>query len=347
MLASKNITQTLNTFLVATTIFLLNPLSIAKENADTSGSKTAPLVTGSVTLFNQANQRPVKLNLWYRQGDCHDQSDNNLCLNQQVSGNKVAFLSHGAMGSSKDYNWLAYPLAAQGWIVVGLNHFGESWAYGPENTDPTAVVRLWQRAEDSSFVIDTLVKNNPFNRKVDWQNIVFIGHSSGGQTAASLAGVELSLAQMGSYCDSDKSANDQGCKYVDETKLNILANSPAYEASFKDKRIKAVIMLDPAIGPAATKLSLNNVSVPALVVGAKNNDFLPFEHHAAYYAKHMPNAKLVTLDNNEGHFVFLDECKHQYKANGISLCEDREGVNRKQVHQKLLGLIFPFISTLY
>jgi len=49
------------------------------------------------------------------------------------------------------------------------------------------------------------------------------------------------------------------------------------------------------------------------------------------------------LDQNEGHFVYLGECERQHKARGVSLCKDREGVNRKQIHRKLLGQIFKFL----
>ena len=336
----------LRTVLLTCSLITVSSSLFASNGANKQQQLKPALKTDSMTLFNHQKQRPIMLNLWYKSGECAKQTEGKMCLSNQVKGDKVVFLSHGAMGSARDYNWLAYPLAAQGWIVVGLNHFGESWAYGPENSDPSAVIKLWQRAQDTSFALDSLAKNSPFNRDVNWQSVVFIGHSSGGHTAASLAGVTLNLEQMGTYCDSDKSAADQGCAYVDDTKLSLLKASPDYEASFKDDRIKAVVMLDPAIGPAATKASLNNVSIPALVVGAQNNDFLPFDHHAAYYANNMPKANLVTLNNNEGHFVFLDECNHQHKANGISLCKDREGVNRKQVHQQLLGSIFPFLARL-
>ncbi len=56
------------------------------------------------------------------------------------------------------------------------------------------------------------------------------------------------------------------------------------------------------------------------------------------------NVELVTLNNGEGHFVYINSCDNNYKALGVSLCEDRQGVNRKQVHQKLLGHILKFLT---
>jgi len=324
---------------------LCSSKAIAAAKQSNSASKSS-IQSRTFDIYNQDKQRPVKLNVWYKQGECAEDKADKFCLSPKVSGNKVVFLSHGAMGSAKDYRWLAYPLAAQGWVVVGLNHFGESWAYGPANSDPSAAMRLWQRAEDSSFVMNALMKNNPFQKPVSWESIVFIGHSSGGQTAASLAGVTLNIEQIGKYCRSEVSQADLGCSYAKGKQAEKTMPLPAYQQSFSDPRVKAVVMLDPAVGPAATMQSLKNVSVPALVIGAQNNDFLPFKYHAGYYAKHIPKAKLVSLNNNEGHFVFLDSCSHQYKAQGISLCKDREGVNRKDVHKQLLGHIIPFISAI-
>jgi len=103
-------------------------------------------------------------------------------------------------------------------------------------------------------------------------------------------------------------------------------------------------MLDPALGPAATINSLNQVNKPTLVIGSLNNDFIPFEHHAKYYATHIPSAQLMTLSNNEGHFVYLNQCEHQHKAKGVPLCQDRPGVDRKQVHRKLVGRILSFLN---
>lgn len=300
----------------------------SQENAQPKITKTL------IDINNKVAQRPIKLDLWYKDGE--QSKDNNQPKN-------IVILSHGAMGSALDYSWIAYPLAANGWTVIGMNHFGESWRYGQSNIDPSAVTRFWQRTEDTSYVIDSIDKVLPTFDKDQALNIVIIGHSSGGQTAAALAGVGMNFQQMNQYCSSDKSKDDLGCTYAPKglTQTQLPQNKKALFG--QDKRISRVIMLDPALGPAATIDSLKNAATPALIVGSKNNDFLPFEHHAKYYASYMPNAELVTLDQNEGHFVYLGECEHQHKARGVSLCKDREGVNRKQIHRKLLGQIFKFL----
>lgn len=70
---------------------------------------------------------------------------------------------------------------------------------------------------------------------------------------------------------------------------------------------------------------------------------MPAATHGKYYAENLPQAQLITLNNGEGHFVYLDKCNHSHQAMGIAICQDREGVDRDAVHQRLYGPIFEFI----
>ncbi len=295
-------------------------------------------------IQNIEKQRPVKLDIWRTETNCVANKNSGDCETSIPAISKIAILSHGAMGSAIDYSWLAYPLAANGWTVIGMNHFGESWRYGQANIDPSTVTRFWQRTEDVSFVLDSMAEILPKHSIANDAEIVIIGHSSGGQTAAALAGVTMSMQQMIDYCSSDKSSNDLGCTYGKPEGEQTHESSFTMQSGGYDKRISGVIMLDPALGPAATISSLGQVTRPTLVIGSLNNDFLPFEHHAKYYAAHIPSAQLMTLDNDEGHFIYLNECEHQHKAKGVSLCQDRAGVDRKQAHNRMIGRIFGFLN---
>src|SRR5882762_3461657 len=69
--------------------------------------------------------RPAKVNLWYPEGTCIHASTR-YCLADSSVVNKVVVLSHGSMGSAANYSWLGESLASAGFIVVGVNHYGES-----------------------------------------------------------------------------------------------------------------------------------------------------------------------------------------------------------------------------
>jgi len=55
--------------------------------------------------------RPSKINVWYPQGVCPENTAR-LCLADAAVTNKVVVFSHGSMGSTNEYSWLGDGLAA-------------------------------------------------------------------------------------------------------------------------------------------------------------------------------------------------------------------------------------------
>ena len=105
----------------------------------------------------------------------------------------------------------------------------------------------------------------------------------------------------------------------------------------------AVIALDPALGHAVSEKSLASIKVPTLVLGSLENDFLPYTVHSKYYTNNIQGANLVGIEQGAGHFVYIDECNFNRKVKGVSLCKDREGVERKAIQKQILEHIFGFI----
>jgi len=301
-----------------------------------------------IDMYDEKRQRPVKITVWFpATNDCTDAT---LCLAENTKLDQGAVFSHGAMGAARGYNWIGYALASQGIVTVGLNHYGESWVYGQETIDMSAVLRFWERPRDVTFVLNQLNQNYIksdanipiFNKDIDWDNVTAIGHSSGGATVAALAGSKLELIKAKKYCTTPASEGDKSCGYM---KHQLAAAKEGYNPveSFQDKRIKRMIAMDPALGHVTNENSLKSIEIPVLVIGSKQNDFLTYDTHAGYYAKNIPQAKNVVLNNGEGHFVYLDKCNHSYKAIGVPLCTDRKGVDRDEVHERIYPHLFGFI----
>lgn len=175
-----------------------------------------------------------------------------------------------------------------------------------------------------------------------------MGHSSGGATVIALAGAVFDPQAMRQYCQSDDSRGDRGCGYGTNLPTEALrrGESPPAEATarYRDERVRAVVALDPALGPGYDAPSLSQVSIPVHIIGAVENDFLPFAHHAGRYARLIPGASLTPLAHGEGHFVFLNECAGDLEAQGVALCKDREGVERSAVHARLEETIRTFLA---
>lgn len=298
----------------------------------------------TMDIAQLATGRPIKINLWFPQGTCADTANKKLCLSDSAITNRAIIFSHGAMGSANEYRWVGENLAAQGFVVIGVNHFGESWVYGQDKINPRSSGLIWQRPQDISALLDYLTTHNIFQRDINWSNIIAIGHSAGGQTAAMLAGATFELAQMTDYCKSDQSVNDRSCNYAKNSENAPEEYRKLFRAPQQDQRIKIIVLLDPALGAAANIDSLHKISIPTLVVGAANNDFLPWSNHGLRYATEIPGSKVELLNGQEGHFVFLNQCQHQIKVMDVSLCEDRAGVDRNITHQKLTQVILNFIQ---
>lgn len=324
-------------------IFALLGLFFSKQSL---ANNSLELKSTEVDFFNQKSNRPVKVKFWYQANSAP--CEEKICLLKTQSPDKVAVVSHGAFGSPREMNWLGYALASQGWLVAGVSHYGESWVYGPQTIDPSSVMKFWLRPQDVSFTIDSLSDTGLFNTPLNTNNVLMLGHSSGGFTTLAMAGAKLAAGKTQEYCSSEKAKEDKGCSYGSQKQKQpankkMINKVGKLQATMQDNRVSAVIALDPALGYAASEESLKDINVPTLVIGSVENDFLPFDSHAQYYANNISGAKLVGIEQGAGHFIYIDQCDANREVNGVPLCKDREGVNRKQMQKQVLNHIFGFI----
>lgn len=317
-------------------VFLFSALAFAEDAKQT-------IKMDSLTLNELATGRPMRANIWYPEGTCVDGS--RLCLADSAIADKVLVFSHGAMGSANEYSWLGESLAAYGYIVVGVNHFGESWVYGEDKVNPRASGLIWQRAEDISASLDAFAQKDMFQKPVNWSNIIAVGHSAGGQTASMLAGATFELEQISAYCQSSASVGDRSCGYAKKSEQAPEQFKAKFRMSQADARVKLAVLLDPALGAGAKIESLNAIHLPVLLFGEKNNDFLPWHTQGIHYATHIPNITVKLLEGDEGHFVYINECQNDIKVMDIPLCVDKAGVDRKAVHAKITSSLIAFIQT--
>lgn len=304
------------------------------------------LKTTEVDFFNQQANRPTKVKFWYQggSGSCATK----ICLSKTQNSQRIAIISHGAFGSPRSMNWLGYSLASQGWLVAGVAHYGESWVYGTETIDPKTAAQFWNRPQDVSFTLDRLAENGLFNISLRTNKVLILGHSSGGFTALATIGAKLEAGKSKAYCSSEKAILDKGCLYSHKNQnkpmnQEMVSEIGQLQNQMQDDRVVAAIALDPALGHATSKQSLQSINVPVLVIGSVQNDFLPFTEHAQNYANHIKNANLIGIEQGAGHFVYIDQCESEIEANGVPICEDRKGVDRKAIQKQTLNQIFSFI----
>jgi predicted dienelactone hydrolase len=299
-----------------------------------------------IRFDDKARERPVLVDAWYpaQPGTLEVEHTYGLGRGRVAEGASVAdggrpviVLSHGAFGAANNYAWVGEHLARRGYLVIGVSHFGESYMYGPETIDSASATRPWTRPQDCSFALDAMARHATFGSIVDDSRVGAIGHSSGGATVIQLGGATYDPSAMERYCSSAVGI-DRGCGYaVGAPALSTLGDEA--RRSYRDPRVRAIVAMDPALGPGHGTASLAAVNVPVHIVGAVDNDFLPFEAHAGHYARWIPRASLTRLEGGEGHFAYLDVCSADREANGVPLCRDRPGVDRFALHERLAAII--------
>ena len=304
------------------------------------------------SFHDDARDRPVQIDWWYPSSDTEAVDFNyGLGRGRIVPQGGIAagefplvLLSHGALGSARNYSWLAESLARNGYLVAGISHFGESYVYGEDTVDPMEVLRSWSRPLDISAALTYIGKESRFQNSVANTRTSFVGHSSGGATAMYLAGAKYDAESMARYCRSEESDEDLGCDYAKDTEITFVPPPGPYA----ERRIQNFIAIDPALGPGFTDFSGVDSGNRFLVIASRDNDFLPFDHHAGRLIAKLPNAVGHVLDQGEGHFIYLNPCENDIiandlTANGVPLCRDRPGVNRIEVQKELSHLITHFL----
>ena len=254
----------------------------------------------------------------------------------------LILLSHGDRGSNVDQSWLAEFLAAKGYLVAAVAHFQNTW----RSNTPEATIKVWDRPQDLSFVLDRLLEDSLWGSRIDTQRIAAAGHSAGGYSVLALLGAIYKPLQMAQYCARQSDVRE--CNLADGADLQSIDFS-ATKLSYRDPRIKAVAAMAPALGPGVTLESLSSIEKPVLIIAATNDKLLRYELNAAHYAENIPNSEILPLSQG-GHFVFMPQCSFMGQVftyfHRFDICGRRDKVmeQRPQLHAQIAQAIAAFFE---
>ena len=209
--------------------------------------------------------RPIQLDVWYPSlGANETEHDYGLSIGRVASGAEVSsenmpvvLLSHGAMGAAANYSWIAEHLARHGFLVVGVSHFGESPVFGRDSVRLESASRFDERTRDLDNALQFVFERSRYASRIDKERFAAIGHSSGGASVLMLAGVEFSPALLTAHCGSSAAAADKGCQYPSSD-----ADVTAQTLTTSSRRPKALVVMDPAVGPGFSDSALQALSYP-------------------------------------------------------------------------------------
>lgn len=264
----------------------------------------------------------------------------------------LVLLSHGTGGSAVQMMWLGYYLAARGYIVAAVNHHGNTAA----EAQPTAqgFLLFWERAKDLTALLDKLLADPVFGTHIDRSRIAAAGFSLGGYTVISAAGGVFSTQEFEAFCHSPR--RDFTCEpqpefpdapglFAELKKTDAVVKESLRHAgdSYRDKRIKRVFAIAPALGGGFTEAGLNKIAIPVHIVIGQADKVTPLASNAQRYSNLIKAARLTVLPGEIGHYTFLAECTAHGKA-VLDICRDGESINRAAVHRQVAQLAFEFFE---
>lgn len=242
----------------------------------------------------------------------------------------VVLLSHGSGGSLMDLSWFGSNLAAHGFVVVALNHPGNTFG----DTSPEGFARAYERPQDFTVILDHLLKDPKWGPRVDPERIGASGHSMGGYTALALVGLNLNLEWIEKRCKTPGTREEIGCeglRDVDYSRIDMKRS----RASYLDPRVKAAFAMAPGMAASFEARDTADVQKPVELVLAKGDELMPHEGHGMHLAGLLPPATTTTVVlDDAGHFSFLPECYPKGFDVIAMLCRDPVTGTRPASHAR-------------
>jgi predicted dienelactone hydrolase len=286
-------------------------------------SRSRPLITEVWYPIEESTPAEAIEGLWVRCPEARDAP-----LKTGAAKYPLIVMSHGN-GSDRTTNaWLAEILAANGYIVASMDHYGNTW----NNKIAECFIKIWERPIDVSFVVDKLLQDEKFGPRINNQKIGFIGYSLGGLTGVWIAGGQIN--------NFDKPViqtipADQIPETVNEDVLNSIDFSPSRE-SYRDARISAVFLMAPALGYLFDLNSLQSISVPVYIVASEGDLITPLESSAHILANTIKKAAFTLIPGSASHYVYLNEVSKGGKLLlDKRLAHDAPDVNRARIHEDI------------
>ncbi len=342
--------------------FALATLAVADKREYPAGRSHAAYADDGRPDWNDPQQpRPLAATIWYpaqRQSAVQPWQGGvfafgNNAPDAQFAGSHgrlpLILVSHGTGGAAAQLSWLAEALAAQGFLVAGVNHHGNTAA----EAEPliAGFVLWWERARDLGVLLDRLLADPRFAERIDPQRIGVAGFSLGGYTALLSAGARVDLDAFKAHCSAH--ADDDGCRPPPEATHSAQAfeqfmaedprareSLPAAAGSFRDPRIRAAFVIAPALMPALSEDSLRGIDVPVQIVTGAADTLVPPSLVQAR-AQRIAGATVQALAD-VGHYTFLAPCTAQGVEHLPALCADAPGVDRPAVHRQVAAQALAF-----
>jgi predicted dienelactone hydrolase len=230
-------------------------------------------------------------------------------------------VSHGRGGTFVGHHDTDEVLADAGFVVVAINHPGDTAADLSRSGDLSVFV---ERPTDIKRLIDFMIGASSFAANIDSSRIGFFGFSRGGYTGLVLVGGNPDWANATRLCQQSKIPLCQ----------QILRKEYPATPLTHDARIKAAVIADPH-AVFFTAASLVSIEVPIQLWASERGGDGVELHQVAAVDQALPIKHEYRVVANAGHFAFLSPCPAPVATELPQLCADAAGFDRVAFRRQL------------
>lgn len=242
----------------------------------------------------------------------------------------LLLLSHGSGGSFDRLDWMADYFVRRGWLVAALNHPGNT----REDNTVEGLVQVWKRAEQLSSFLTFLLERHPLRHRIDQEHIAAAGHSAGGTTVILLAGGRFLKEKFQNpipFCVPEpRETDDEHCAALHQYDFQ-KHTQEEIERSYRDRRIKTVVALDPAFSHSFQREEKNTDIIPILFVFAGKRRDESGEIFATEFKSLFPGQRYLTVPDAV-HISFVSTCSEFGVHREAPICFENHV--RKNIHRQ-------------
>lgn len=262
----------------------------------------------------------------------------------------LVVISHGFGANRRYLAYLARHLASYGISVAAIEHPDSKMTAIERATNAPDLKKLLSptefidRPKDISFLLDELAKlnNQPgrFQGKLNTQQVSVIGHSLGGYTALAVAGGEINIQQLRSFCNKSLNIANAPGDWLECA----AASLPENKIQLGDERVKSAIALNPLAGKIFGDKGLSEINKPVLILTGTEDALTPALRHQIQPFNQLGAQKYLLTAIGGTHLSISDGASPVNSATAI--VKERRGIQAKPLRELLQGVSVAFVKQL-
>ena len=255
----------------------------------------------------------------------------------------LVVMSHGNGGGYDNHYDTAIALAKAGFVAVTVSHTGDT------HQDQSRALFVMDRLQHIRRLIDYMLTEWPDHTRIDSNRVGMFGFSSGGFTALIAIGGAPDISRQEAHHQAHPDYYDAQLfnRASDETKAEILAlvrSKPPASMWPHEPRIKAAVVVAPAVGYAFGHEGLKDIIVPIQLWRAAEDHILPHPDYAEAVRIALPTSPEYHVVENADHFDFLAPCTDMLRQVAPMICISRPGFDRSAFHQTFNAEVVRFFE---